>query len=655
MCTSSPAVVCTATATEGDTLEILLVGNPNVGKSVVFNRLTGVGAISSNYPGTTVEFLKGERIIEGKKCTIVDLPGLYSLTSNAEDQKVASRMLSESDQDLVLVVADATRLEPSLVLIFQLVELGFPVLVALNMMDVARKRGEIDVPALARTLGVPIVPTVAVTGEGMEELAHAICSYEKKETNFRVRYDAHIEAYLEVLARGLENAELKYPPRGAFIKMLEGDGDFTKGIPTEMREKVERLRQEFKAEHDEDLEVHINRDRYGEAGRIISEVARPIPQKRSMRQKISDLTLRPITGIPIMLAVLAAVLLSIIFVGGFLEGLLMDAYADVVGTSIVDWGQDVGGKLGMALATGLDLSVQAMLALVIPYILLFYIILALLEDSGYLPRVVVLLDSLMHKVGLHGQALIPMLVGMGCNVPAILATRVIESKREKLIISTIIVMAVPCSAQMAIIVGTVGNYAGLIYVMVILLILLSLAILLALLLHRAIKFEPGSLMIEIPDLAVPLAGNVLTKTYMRIKEFFFIAFPLLLAGSLVLEVLSAYGVLGSLVDPLAFFTEGFLGLPAVIIIALIFGILRKEMAFQLLIVLFGTADLASVMTTDQFFVFALIMATFMPCIATLAVMIREHGVKDSLKVTVASISIAFLLGGVANFLLTHVI
>lgn len=635
-------------------MKVLLVGNPNVGKSLVFNRLTGIGAISSNYPGTTVEYLKGEMLIGGKPSTIIDLPGLYSLSSGADDQLVASRMLKGSEADLVIVVVDATRLEPGLVLISQLIELGFPMLVALNMMDVARKRGDLDVDALSNILGVPVIPTVAVTGEGIDVLLKGMESYVHKKSDFKVRYDSHIEAYLEVLSRGLKDLPLKFPLRGTAIKLLEGDQDFSEGVPEGLIEKVGRLRHEFKEEHEEDLEVHVNRDRYGEAGRIISEVMRAKPRKRTLGQKISDLTLRPLTGIPILILVLAGVLASIIFIGGFIEGLLLDAYAQVVGDLFLDLGASLGGKIGPAIGMGLDLSIQAILALVIPYILLFYLILALLEDSGYLPRVVVLLDSLMHKIGLHGQALIPMLVGMGCNVPAILATRVIESRREKLIVATIIVMAVPCTAQMAIIVGTVGNFGGVLYVAAILLILMGLVVLLALLLHKAIKFEPGSLMIEIPDLTVPRPDNVGRKTYMRVKEFFLIAFPILLVGSLGLEILSVYGVLEAIVEPMAFFTEGFLGLPAVIIIALIFGILRKEMSFQLLIVLFGTADLASVMSVEQFFVFALIMATFMPCLSTLAAMIREYGVKDSLKVTIASIALAFTLGGTANFLLTHV-
>lgn len=631
-------------------MEVLLVGNPNVGKSVVFNRLTGVGAISSNYSGTTVDYLKAEMLVNGKKVTFIDLPGIYSLTNGTQDQMVAAKMLHSATPDCVLVVADATRLEPSLVLIFQLIELGYPLLVAMNMMDTARKRGELDIQRLSEILDVPIIPTVAVTGEGMEELLKALDSCAARRSDFKVRYDSHIEAYLEVMKLSIANSQLKYPARGASIKLLEGDEEFTEGIPKELPAQVRRLREEFRKEHDEDLEVHVNRDRYGEAGRIISEVSKPNVQPRTRGQRLSDLTMRPRTGIPILLAVLAGVLLTIIKLGAFLEQTLLSLYTDMTGTFFADLADAIGGELGQALASGVDLSIQAILAIVIPFILVFYLILALLEDSGYLPRVVVLLDGVMHKIGLHGQAIIPMMVGMGCNVPAILATRVIESRREKLILGTIIIMAIPCSAQMAVIIGTVGNYGGIIYVIAILGILLGLVLILGRLLHKAIRFEPTSLMIEIPDLCVPRLDNILRKTWMRIKEFFVIAFPILLVGSIALELLNAYGVLNMLVDPLAPFTEGWLGLPAIIIVALVFGILRKEMSFQLLVVLFGTANLAAVMTVEQLFVFALVMATFMPCMSAFAVMIREYGLKDSLKMALSSMVLAFALGGLANFL-----
>jgi ferrous iron transport protein B len=262
---------------------------------------------------------------------------------------------------------------------------------------------------------------------------------------------------------------------------------------------------------------------------------------------------------------------------------------------------------------------------------------------------VVLMDGAMHKIGLHGRAIIPMIIGMGCNVPGILATRVMESRRERFIIAVITVMAVPCSAQTAIIIGTVGNNAGILWALAIYAILLGLLLLLGWLMHRFMRFEPTSLALEIPDLAVPRWKNVLWKAGTRTKEFFTLAFPLLLAGSILLEVLMSYNVLNALVDPLSPITLGLLGLPPVIIIALLFGVLRKEMAMQLLVVLFGTSELSTVMSPEQMFTFALIMATYVPCLAAFATLTREFGLKDALKVTAASMALAFTLGVLSHF------
>lgn len=300
-----------------------------------------------------------------------------------------------------------------------------------------------------------------------------------------------------------------------------------------------------------------------------------------------------------------------------------------------------------AVAQGIDHSIQA---IVIPYILVFYLILGVLEDSGYLPRVVVMLDGIMHKVGLHGRAIIPLIVGLGCNVPAILATRVIDSRRERLILATMTVVAIPCSAQTVIIIGTVGNYAGGGYAAAIYLILFALVLILGRLMHLFMRFEPSNLAIEIPDLSMPRPGNVLYKTGVRVSEFFFIAFPLLLAGSVVLEFPMAFDILDMLVDPLSPLTVGFLGPPAITIIVLILRVLRKEMALQLL-VLFGTTNLALALSSGQMFVFALVMGTYMPCLAAFAMIKTEFGWKDAAKISLGSISIAFALGGVSHFLL----
>ena len=405
------------------------------------------------------------------------------------------------------------------------------------------------------------------------------------------------------------------------------------------------------------MEVHIARDRYGEAGKVANEVIdRLPPQAMTLRDRISEITLRPRTGIPILIAVLVGIFLSVVYVGGFLETLIADLYAAVVGDFFDQLAAWIGGTFGEAVAEGIDLSIQAILTIVIPYILVFYLIPGVLEDSGYLPRAVMLLDGIMLKLGLHGRAIIPMVVGTGCNVPAILATRTLESKRERLILATIIVMAVPCSAQTVIIIGTVGHYSGVLWAGLIYLCLLSMASEAAgWVLHRVLKEEPSSLVIEIPDLTVPSVMNILSKTWLRIKDFFIIAFPLLLVGSIILELLMSYNVLDALVEPLAFLTCGLLGLPPVVIVALIFGVLRKEMALQILFVIFGLtmgSDLSQALTPEQMFVFALVMATYMPCLAVLSLLIKEFGVKESIAISGSSIALAFALGGVANFLLS---
>jgi ferrous iron transport protein B len=286
----------------------------------------------------------------------------------------------------------------------------------------------------------------------------------------------------------------------------------------------------------------------------------------------------------------------------------------------------------------------------------FYVMLSILEDTGYLVRVVSLLDGVMHRLGLHGRAVIPMVVGFGCNVPAILATRAMGSRRERLILATLITIAVPCSAQTAIIIGSVGNFAGVWWALLIYLILMGTLVVLGLALHKTLRFEPTGLMVEIPDMRWPSGRQTAVKTYIRLKEFLTIAFPLLLAGSVVLETLMVFGTLQQIVEPAEPFMQGVLGLPAITAVALVFGILRKEMALQMLMILgptfMGTSNLQELLDPHQMFVFALVMAVFMPCLAAFAVMIKEFGVKSTMMVTLASIALALVMGAVANLILS---
>ena len=632
----------------GKTFKVALVGQPNVGKSSLFTRLTGVGVISSNYPGTTVEFDEGVVTRNGKTVSVHDLPGTYSMSGNSDDEKVVLRDLWEGRNDTVILVADATNLVSSLVLCFEALELGLPTIIALTKIDEARKRNRINIDALSGILGVPVMPVSSKTSEGVDALADAVCEGRARASGFRVEYMPDIEKAIVALEDGLPD-NLKFNKRGVAVKLLEESEPFDEMIGTDLKHTVAVMKKLYRDGTGQSLAVGIASSRYAEAENIVSDVVSESDTKPSLADRISDVMITPVTGIPILLAVCLVILTTIVYVGSFLDGVVSSVYEAVVGTAIIDLGGD--SEFWTAVLTGIDGSIQAIMSLVIPYIMVFYIILGILEDSGYLTRAVVLLDRTMHHFGLHGGSFIPIIVGLGCNVPAIMAVRTVQSRREKVILSSMIVMAVPCSAQMAIIMGATGSYSGIVYAFGILVMLVCLAVVTGVLMNRFMKYEPSNLAMELPDLQVPSAKNVLFKTWYRIKDFFYIAFPLLVVGSIVVEVLLQYELLDVIVDPLSPVIVGMLGLPAVCSIAFIVGILRKEMALGMLQILAGGVALEAFMTPDQFVVFGVVMAVYMPCVATLITMWREIGWKETIGVSVLSIVVAILLGTATNLLL----
>ena len=633
---------------QGESVTVALVGQPNVGKSSLFTRLTGVGVISSNYPGTTVEFDEGVISRRGRTVTVFDLPGTYAMSGNSDDEKVVLSELRDRKHDSVIVVADSTNLESSLVLCYEVLELGLPTVVALTRMDESRKRVTIDVEGLERRLGVPVIPVSSKTSEGVDLLADTVCQGLEAVSSLRISYDPMIEKGIAAVSDAVPD-NVVFSSRGVAIKILENSHEFNMMVDENVRRSAGLVRKLYSEQNGTSMAVSIASSRYAESKRMVSEIVTKNDTEPSLSERISDITITPITGIPILAGVCLAILVTIIYAGGALDSAVSYVYDTVVGSAI----KDLGGssEFWTAVFTGIDGSITAILSLVIPYIMVFYIILGVLEDTGYLTRAVVLLDRVMHHFGLHGGAFIPMIVGIGCNVPAIMAVRTVQSRREKVILSSMIVMAVPCSAQMAIIFGATGQYSGVAYAMGILVMLIALAAATGILMNRFLKYEPSSLAMELPDLTLPSARNVLFKTWHRIKDFFYIAFPLLVVGSIVIEILLQYNLLDIIVDPLSPITVGLLGLPAVCSIAFIVGILRKEMAVGMLAILFGSTELALYMTPDQFVVFGVVMAVYMPCLATLITMWREIGWKETLGVSVLSVTVAIALGWAANMLL----
>ena len=635
------------------TVQVALIGQPNVGKSSLFSRLTGVGVISSNYPGTTVEFDEGTVTFNDTVIHAHDLPGTYSLSTNSEDERVVMDMLRDAENDVIILVADSTNLESSLVLAIEVTELGLPMIMALNKFDLASKRFDVDVKGLSNAIGIPVIPVSSRTGEGVDDLLVAITTGQARVSDYQVLYDGHIQKYVEELMS--MDPALSW---GRCIKMLEGVGNYIDSASDDVKQRITEMDAEFTSIHKETMNIHLARDRYGDAHIIAMAALKKKQEGVSRREKISEATINPSTGIPILIGIFAATFATLIFVGGFLAEIIDDLYNNLVGTTLSDIGYDIGGELGQAIMTGIDSSISAILGLVIPYIMVFYIVLGILEDSGYLPRAVVLLDRTMHKLGLHGNAFIPMMVGLGCNVPAILSTRVIRSKRERIILCTVICMAVPCSAQLATITGVTGKYAGAIWVLVIFLLLICLGFISGFILNKRMRYEPSNLAMELPELQSPKLRNVLIKMWLRTSDFFKLAVPLLIVGSIVIELLVHFEVLDNLVEPMSWLTVGLLGLPSVTIVAFIAGILRKEMSYGMLIILAGTqgiTDITLFMSPQQFIVFGIVMSIYLPCLATMTAMYRELGAKHTVFISLASITVAVAIGAIFNAILPLVL
>ncbi|MFA5287669.1 MAG: ferrous iron transporter B, partial [Candidatus Omnitrophota bacterium] len=414
--------------------KIYLIGNPNVGKSVVFSRLTGVQVISSNYPGTTVELAKGYLELDSQKVEVIDLPGTYSLDPTSKAEEVAVSLLKEHPKEefAVINIIDSTNLERNLLLTLQLIEEGLPVIVAMNMCDDAAHRGiHIDAVKLEQLLGVPVVSTCAVTGSGIKLLIQRI-------------------------------KEIKPPSRN-------------------------------KLEH---------KERWLEIGKIVGEAQRLEHRHHNFREILEDASVRPATGL-----IMAAVIVYLAFkfvrflgegiISNITDPLFFNFYQPLLEKLTFLWqesgfwfhlliGDLINGKIDFKQSLGvLTTAPYIEFGMVLPYVVSFYFILSLLEDIGYLPRLAILLDNLLHRLGLHGYAVIPVLLGFGCNVPGILATRVLESKRERFIAATIISIGVPCIPLQAMIFGLLGQFGGF-YVGGVYLVLFSLIVILGLILNRTL-------------------------------------------------------------------------------------------------------------------------------------------------------------------------
>ena len=572
-------------------MKILLMGNPNVGKSVVFSRLTGVHVVASNYAGTTVGYTQGQLQIDGEQVDVIDVPGTYSLTPSCKAEEVAREMFIEEDPDMVINVLDATNLERNLYLTLQMLEHGIPTIIVLNMWDVAKRKGiHINIDKLSEHLKTPVVTVTAVTGEGINELVSTIDKTIKNEAGYKSEF-----------------AEIDDKEKWTLI------------------------------------------------GNIIADVQRIEHRHPTWLEKLEDASVHPIFGIIIAGIVLYVMLRLVVgfseslityildplyygYYGPFITNIITSIFpSGLVHELLIGSGYDYTTSLGL-LTTG----VYVEFCVVLPYLLSFYLVLGFLEDFGYLPRLAVLIDSLMHKIGLHGYSVIPIILGLGCNFPAVMSTRILEGRREKFIAATLIAISVPCVAQTAVIIGLLGPY-GLQYVGMVYLTLFTIFITVGFILNKMIKGESPEIFLEIPPYRIPHLKTMLNKTWIRIRGFMIEAVPFVFAGILLINLLYIFGVMNVLITLFSPILSNLFGLPNEAIGALIMGFLRKDLA---------TAMLAPMqLTANQLVVASTVLAVSFPCIATFAVLIKEIGLRDMIKTVSMMLIIALIVGTLLHTIL----
>jgi len=565
---------------------ILLMGNPNVGKSVVFSRLTGANVIVSNYPGTTVEFTNGRMKLSGEVVEVIDVPGTYTLGPTTPAEQVATDMMAEGD--VIINVVDATNLERNLNLTLQLLNSGKPVIVALNMWDSAQHKGiQIDLTKLEKRLGVPVVPTVAPSGEGISQLVARL----DEATTGSIQFDEE--------------------------------------------------------------------QRWSVLGGIVEEVQTVTHRHHTFLERLADLSLKPETGIPLaIVAGLVAFALIRVIGEGFI-GLVFDPLFDKLWLPVVSglsailqpgtfWHELLIGHLieeqihwvesmGL-LTTGLYVP----LAMVLPYIFAFYLVLGLVEDIGYLPRLGVLVDTIMHRLGMHGLSIIPMLLGLGCNVPGVLATRILETRRQRFRAAILMSICVPCMAQLAVIVALLGPY-GVRGLAPIFIMLAVLWVVLSLGFKYLLPGETPEMFTEIPPYRMPYLPAVAQKLWMRVCQFIREAVPFVLLGVglvNILYLLNIIQLLGRWLEPVL---TTVLGLPPEAVGALLIGFLRKDVAVGML------APLG--LSMKQLIIACVMLTIYFPCVATFAVLLREFGLRRMAKAALLMTVVALGVGGLLNLIL----
>jgi len=634
---------------------VVLVGHPNVGKSALFGQLTGHYVTVSNYPGTTVEIVRGHIAANGRTDPIIDTPGVNSLFPVSEDERVTQRILLGESPRVVVQVGDSKNLPRTLMLALQLVEMEIPFILDLNMADEARQRGiSIDTERLAQTLGADVFCTSAVKGEGTDQLVAGLNN--PRRPSLRVPYDEAIEQAIEAIAALMPESHVG--ARYLATTFLANDAEVADWLAAERgpaaAAKASEIRQEIQARYGQPLSYVLNEQRLQFAHQIAAQVTH---QSASGGDSWGDIigrwTIHPVGGIPFVLLVL---FVTYKVVGEFGAQTMVDLLeTHLFGELINPWSEALVrswiplpllqdflvGPYGM-----IPMALTYSFAIVLPIVSTFFLIFSFLEDSGYLPRLAVMVNRVFKAMGLNGKAVLPMILGLGCDTMATMTTRILDSRKERLQVTLLLALGVPCSAQLGVILGMIaflGMQAALIWGGVVVGTMLTVGFLSA----RVLPGRSSDFILELPPIRWPRLSNILVKTLARLEWYLREVVPLFVLGTAILFVLDKLTLLAAIERLASPLVVTFLGLPAAATDAFLIGFLRRD---------YGAAGLfalarAGSMTPDQILVSLVTITLFVPCIANVLMIAKEYGNRVALAMSAFIFPFAFLVGGLLHFAL----
>lgn len=641
---------------EEGTTPIILVGNPNVGKSALFGALTGRYATVSNYPGTTVEVTQGWLAGASARRTVIDTPGLYSLTPLSDDERVTRDILLDRQPAVVIQVADAKNLRRSLLIAVELAESCIPFVLAVNMMDEALARGiDVDAVRLGERLGVPAVTTVATRKDGLAALVKTLDQARPGQVDLRYSpaIETAIDAVQALLPQSVSHA------RGTAIMVLSGADDLLDRlhVPAAEQAAIRAVRSQAEAEIGQPLAVAINRQRIAAVDALLADAVQVHPAMRPWSERLGRWAVDPMIGWPVLAVVLYAVYLFVgVFGAGTLVGLLEE---NLFGEWINPWLTSLVetlipfplvqsflvGEFGL-----ITMALTYSFAIVLPIVGTFFLAFSVLEDSGYLPRLAVMLDRSFRLMGLNGKAVLPMILGLGCDTMATMATRILDSRKERIQVTLLLALGVPCSAQLGVLLGMVGGL-GLWAMMVWGGVVVATMLVVGWLAARVIPGKQSDFILELPPIRMPELGNVLVKTFARMEWYLKEVVPIFVLGTALLFALDLAGALAWIQQALSPLVVGWLGLPIEATDALLVGFLRRDYGAA------GLFDLAQQGLLDpvQVVVSMVVITLFVPCIANFLMIVKEYGVRIGLAVGGVVFPLALLVGGMLNIVLSRIV